>query len=289
MPLLLDSQQKTLEAVLIPGSEAAKFSRLIDFLILPIVVFAVWAAIHIHFMLTGGDWDFWIDWKDRQWWVTISPVVLMILVAAIQAIFWTHFRLPIGATLCALLLILGEWINRYFGFYLWSHFPISMVWPATMLAGCMFLDLTLASTRNYLMVAIFGALGYGLLFPIVNWYMLAPYRLPIELQGGMVSVADYIGFHFTRTATPEYLRLIERGTLRTFGGESTVVAAFFASFLSMLIYFMWWHIGVFISNLGWAKTPLKTFMGFHKDDQVTKEDGLGGPVDTILEGPKVNT
>lgn len=205
--MLLPSQQATLKAVQEPGSEAAKFSRKLDFLILPIVVFAIMAAVHIHFMLTGGDWDFWVDWKDRQFWITVSPIVLMILLAPLQAIFWTHFRLPIGATVAGLLLILGEWINRYFGFFLWSHFPISLVWPATVLAGCMFLDLVLGLTRNYLMVTVFGALGYALLFPAANWYMLAPYRLPMELQGSLVSMADYIGFHFARTATPEYLRI----------------------------------------------------------------------------------
>jgi len=282
---LLPNQEISLKALLIPDSEASKFSRKLDFLILPIVVFAIMAAVHIHFMLTAGDWDFWVDWKDRQFWITVSPVVLMIILGAIQAIFWVHFRLPIGATVCGLLLILGEWINRYFGFFLWSHFPMSLIWPATMIAGCMFLDLVLGLTRNHLMVSVFGALGYALLFPAANWFILAPFRLPMELQGSMISVADYIGFHFTRTATPEYLRIIERGTLRTFGGESTIIAAFFAGFLSMILHFMWWNIGSYISNLGWAKTSLKTSMGFHKDDQVTREEGLGGPVEGIMGGP----
>ncbi len=276
---LLSSQKITLNALTRPGSEAASFSRKIDFLILPIVVFAVMAAVHLHFMLTGGDWDFWVDWKDRQYWVTVTPITLIFLVAAIQAIFWIHFRLAIGATVCGVVLLLGEWLSRYFGFFLWSHFPMSLIWPAMVLPSCLFLDLVLMSTRNYLATAIFGALGFALLFPTANWFILAPYHLPMELQGQLVSVADYIGFTFTRTATPEYLRIIERGTLRTFGGHSTVVAAFFAAFACMILYFIWWHIGRFISGLGFASSSVKKFMGFKKDDEVRVAEGLGGPVE----------
>jgi len=272
---LTPSQTRVLELLRDPTSKAAKFSRVLDFLILPIVVFALIAAFHIHFMLTGGDWDFWVDWKDRQFWVTVTPIVMMILIAAVQAIFWVNFRLPIGATVMTLLLVIGEWASRYFGFFLWSHFPISLVWPASVIASGIFLDMVLMLTGSYMMTAIFGAIGFALLFPLQNWPILAPYRLPMQHQGELLSVADYIGFVFSRTSTPEYLRIIERGTLRTFGGHSTVIASFFSGFACMLIYFVWWHIGVFISNLGWQNNTLKRYMGFDRTDYVQKDEGLG--------------
>ena len=65
---------------------------------------AVTAVFHRHFMLTVGDWDFWIDWKDRQYWVTATPVVLIMFPAALQYVFWERFRLPIAATLAMLAL-----------------------------------------------------------------------------------------------------------------------------------------------------------------------------------------
>ena len=275
---LAPEQKRVLLELLKPGSEAARYSRKLDFLIVPIVVFAVMAAFHIHFMLTGGDWDFWVDWKDRQFWVTVTPIVMMIIVAAIQAIFYTHFRLPIGATLCGIVLVLGEWLNRYFGFYLWSHFPMSLVWPAMVIPMCMYLDLVLHLSRNWLITAFLGSLGFALLFPVSNWFILAPFRLPIEIQGQLLSVADYIGFTFSRTATPEYLRIIERGTLRTFGGESTVIAAFFSAFVCMIIYTMWWKIGNYIATLGWNDNGIKQFMGFKKNDKLEESEGLGGKI-----------
>jgi methane/ammonia monooxygenase subunit A len=42
--------------------------------------------------------------------------------------------------------------------------------------------------------------------------------------------------------------MVERGTLRTFGKDVVPVAAFFAGFVSMLVYFLWWKMG------GWFST-----------------------------------
>src|SRR5215510_13112701 len=51
---------------------------------LPIVA----AAADITKLLFAGDWDFWTDWKDRQWWVTITPFAMIIIPSAIQYIQW---------------------------------------------------------------------------------------------------------------------------------------------------------------------------------------------------------
>ncbi|WP_339389772.1 methane monooxygenase/ammonia monooxygenase subunit A [Nitrosovibrio sp. Nv4] len=45
------------------------------------------------------------------------------------------------------------------------------------------------------------------------------------MEGVLLSVADYTGFLYVRTGTPEYVRNIEQGSLRTFGGHTTVIAA----------------------------------------------------------------
>jgi methane/ammonia monooxygenase subunit A len=86
-----------------------------------------------HVALTVGDWDFWVDWKDRQWWPLVTPLMMITFPAAVQALLWTSFRLPIGATLCISCLLIGTWIARFFAYHLWNYFPINDVLPATML------------------------------------------------------------------------------------------------------------------------------------------------------------
>jgi Ammonia monooxygenase len=85
--------------------------------------------------LTVGDWDFWTDWKDRQWWPLVTPLMIITFPAAVQAVLWTNFRLPLGATLCISCLLIGTWIARFFAYHLWNYFPINEVLPATMFAG----------------------------------------------------------------------------------------------------------------------------------------------------------
>jgi len=273
---LLPEQERTLEKLRDPKSQASKMSRLIDFLILPIVIFALIAAYHLHAMLTMGDWDFWVDWKDRQFWVTVAPITLIMLPAAIAAIFWDKFRLPIGGTVMAVCLLIGEWATRGGAFHLWSNFPMNFVWPAQVIPGLLMIDLVLLMTKNEIWTAIVGGMAMGLLFYPTNWPMLAPFHLPVEYQGTLISLADLQGFTFTRTATPEYLRIVERGTLRTFGGNSAPVAAFFASFVCIILFYIWWHIGKFIANLGWVDNGMKYRMGYKRRDHVQKSEGLTG-------------
>src|SRR5262249_9039198 len=61
---------------------------------LPIVA----AAADITKLLFAGDWDFWTDWKDRQWWVTLTPFAMIIIPSAIQYIQWLAWRFPTGFT-----------------------------------------------------------------------------------------------------------------------------------------------------------------------------------------------
>lgn len=228
---------------------AAALSAKLDVIISIIIAFAITAAFHLHFMLLAGDWDFWVDWKDRQYWVTLMPIVAITFPAALQYVMWERFRLPIGATLSITLLMIGAWLARYFGFHTWSYFPISLVWPTLMIPGAIVLDCALLLTGNFFFTAVIGGMGFAILFYPGNWPVLAAYRLPVEVMGSLVSVGDYIGYAFTRTATPEYLRFIERGTLRTFGGHSAWVASAFSGFVCVLMYLVWWHIGMLFGRV----------------------------------------
>ena len=224
---LTADEAKLLKAVTTAGSDAAKIVRGLDWIVVVILVFAIIAAFHIHFMLTVGDWDFWVDWKDRMYWVTLTPMLIIVIPAALSYPLMHKFGLPISGTLCAICLVIGEWLSRIFSFHLWTYFPYSMVWPAIIIPGLMLMDMVYLLSRNVFVTSIFGGSAVAFAFAPANWPILAPYHVPVVHMDQLVNVADLIGYSFTRTATPEYLRMIERGTLRTFGGESTIISTFF--------------------------------------------------------------
>ena len=66
--------------------EKARITRAYDYLILVLALFLFIGAFHLHFALTVGDWDFWIDWKDRQWWPLVTPLMGITFPAAVQAV-----------------------------------------------------------------------------------------------------------------------------------------------------------------------------------------------------------
>src|SRR6185369_13671060 len=99
--------------------------RTIDWLLVPLLFMVVQAAFHIHAMLTVGDWDFWTDWKDRRFWLVVTPVSLITFPAAVQYVLWDKFRLPIGATAAVVGLLLGQWVSRVTNFYGWTYFPLN--------------------------------------------------------------------------------------------------------------------------------------------------------------------
>ncbi|MDL1867455.1 methane monooxygenase/ammonia monooxygenase subunit A [Betaproteobacteria bacterium PRO4] len=234
--------EEILKAAKMPP-EAVHMSRLIDAVYFPILVVLLVGTYHMHFMLLAGDWDFWMDWKDRQWWPVVTPIVGITYCSAIMYYLWVNYRQPFGATLCVVCLLIGEWLTRYWGFYWWSHYPLNFVTPGTMLPGALMLDFTMYLTRNWLVTALVGGAFFGLLFYPGNWAIFGPTHLPIVVEGTLLSMADYMGHLYVRTGTPEYVRHIEQGSLRTFGGHTTVIAAFFASFVSMLMFAVWWYLG----------------------------------------------
>jgi methane/ammonia monooxygenase subunit A len=224
------------------SGEAARLSRLFDLLFYPILFFVITGTFHIHFMLTAGDWDFWTDWKDRQWWPIVVPVMALMFPVITQYAMWKYFRLPIGATLCMLALWFGAMMNRVWGFEAWAAYPANFVWPSILIPGALILDTVLLLTKNWVLTAIFGASAYGLVFAAANLPVIMPFHLAVDYYGNLLSLADVQALHYIRTSTPEYLRLVERGTLRTFGGEVAVKIPFFAMFVCMMSYYFWWWV-----------------------------------------------
>jgi methane/ammonia monooxygenase subunit A len=74
--------------------------------------FLVIAGMQVTMILWGGDWDFWSDWKDRQWWSPIASAANIVVPAALQYIVWSRFRLPVGATFGVVALALATWVSR---------------------------------------------------------------------------------------------------------------------------------------------------------------------------------
>jgi methane/ammonia monooxygenase subunit A len=110
--------------------------------------------------------------------------------------------------------------------------------------GAMVLDAMLVLTRSWLLTGVFGGALFGLLFMPSNWIYMAPYFQPVEHMGQMTSLADLIGYTFPRSGTPEYIRIIERGTLRTFQDSAMWVSAFFSAFICIFVYMMFWWLGI---------------------------------------------
>ncbi len=244
-----------------PAAASRGYERVADWLIFTIIFFTMAAAFQIASILLVGDWDMWVDWKDREWWPLLYPLICISFPAIAQAVFWKHFRLPIGATVAVLGLMLGSWTTRVHGHMVWTGFPMTMVWSATLLPGAIILDGVLLLTENMVLTAIGGGALFSIIFYPANWPMLAPYRLVVEHMGQLATVADMIGYHFTRTSMPEYLRIIERGTLRSFGENPAVISALFSGFLSVIVYSIWFTIGTKLSDLPRIKNVYSRYMG----------------------------
>lgn len=228
--------------------EAAKIARTLDFLALGAFFLIFLASYHVHFMLLAGDWDFWLDWKDRRFWVTVMPIVAICYPAAMQAFMWEKFHLPFGATMVALGLVVATWVSRYVNFHLFTHFPINFVFPTVLLPMALILDSLILLTKSYGLTAVVGGMAYGLMIYPVNWPLIAQMHVPVDYNGTVMSLADVMGYHFVRTGTPEYIRMVERGTLRSFGEDVVPVSAFFSGFVCIVTYFVWYFVGRWFSR-----------------------------------------
>src|SRR5262249_37177764 len=114
----------------------------------------------------------------------------------------------------------------------------NFVWPATIVPAAIFTDWILLKTRSFILTSIFGGLAFSVGFWVANYITLAPYLQPTELMGSIVTVADVQGMAYLRSATPEYLRMVEPGTLRSFLEETALVALLFGATLATAGYWV---------------------------------------------------
>src|SRR4030088_1603280 len=145
--------------------------------------FVITAAGDLTRLLFAGDWDFWVDWKDRQWWPMVTPFATIFIPTAIHYITWLGCRLPLGATFTALRLFLGAWIARLYQFYAFVSYPLTLVWPASVIPAAILIDVVLLKTRSFVLTSIPGGIIWTFAFWIANYVTLAAYLQPSLFMG----------------------------------------------------------------------------------------------------------
>lgn len=225
----------------------------IDIVILIAIVFALAGAATFVMAVTMGDWEFWVDWKDRRFWPLVPIVLLIIFPAGVSAAFWSALRLPIACTAVVFCYSAIRWVSAYLNFHVFGGFPLSFVWPSVFIPMAIVLDCTLLITRSVFLTGLIGAFMWGILVYPANWPMLAGFHEPINYNGEMLTAADLLGFEYIRTSLPEYIRIVERQVLRTFGDAVTPLTAVFAGFLSTLVFYVSWMAGAWLNKQTWLK------------------------------------
>jgi len=218
-----------------------------DFMFWFTAAFVVGAAADITRLLFAGDWDFWTDWKDRQWWMTITPFATIIIPSALQYIQWRAWRMPTGATYTATCLFVATWVGRVVQWKYFVNYPINFVWPATWIPAGILIDFLLLQSRSFIITSVIGAGIWTLTFWASNYLMLAPFLQPTTFIGHTLTVADVQGITYIRAQTPEYIRVIERGSLRTFLQEPQYVALAFGTTLAVGGYWIGQFIGRYLA------------------------------------------
>jgi methane/ammonia monooxygenase subunit A len=147
----------------------------------------------------------------------------------------------------------GRWIQ--WGAFV--YYPLNFVWPTTMVAAAIFADWTLMKTKSFILTSLIGSALFSFTWWVSNYVMLAPFLQPAEWMDRIVTVADIQGIEYIRSQTPEYLRIIEHGTLRSFLGETQYVALVFGATVTVFGYWVGqaiaralaiWPIGKFIKR-----------------------------------------
>jgi methane/ammonia monooxygenase subunit A len=210
-------------------------------------IFVVAGAADITKLLFAGDWDFWTDWKDAQWWVVVTAFATIIIPSALQWIQWVAWRFPTGATYTAVAMFLAAWVGRYFQWHVAEYYPMNFVWPISIVGAGILLDWLLMKTRSFVLTSLIGGPIWAIAVWGFNYVPLAPFLEPAHFMDNVLTVADVQGIAYIRTQTPEYLRLIERGALRSFLGETQYVSLLFASSVAVLGYWIGQLIGRFLA------------------------------------------
>lgn len=114
---------------------------------IPILFVTIVGTFRMHFDLLAGDWDFWIDWKDREWWPIVTPITAIIFCAALQYYNWVDYRQPFGATIT----ISGapcRQVGHDRGRLVVVQLSIQLRHGGTLLASAIVLDITQLLTPN---------------------------------------------------------------------------------------------------------------------------------------------
>ena len=122
---------KTLELRALKDKQYRWIDRKWDLVFWVTAAFVVGAAADITKQLFAGDWDFWTDWKDRQWWPIITPFAIIIIGSALQYIQWLAWRFPTGMTYTAVAMFLCTLVGRWLQWGAFVYYPMNFVWPAT--------------------------------------------------------------------------------------------------------------------------------------------------------------
>lgn len=225
--------------------------RNLDYMLVPIFVIILGGVTVFLVSLTVGDWDYWQDWRDRRWWPLVTPFSLIIGPAVFTYFFWKYFRLPIAGTAITVGYTFGVLISRYMNFHVFAGFPVNFIAPSTFIGMAILLDTVMLVTRSFYFTGLIGAFLFAIVVYPLNWPMMAAFHVPVEYNGTLVTVADLMGYEYIRTAIPEYVRIIEESTLRTFGEAVTPLTAFFAGFVTILNFYLWVWIGSKLTQARW--------------------------------------
>ena len=95
--------------------------------------------------------------------------------------------------------------------------------------------------------SLIGGPAWALLVWAFNYVPLAPFLQPAQFMNHVLTVADVQGIAYIRSQTPEYLRLIERGALRSFLGETQYVSLAFGGTMAIAGYWLGQFIGRYLA------------------------------------------
>ena len=122
-------RQKRLELTELLNAKYQWIDRTWDVVFWITAIFIVGGAADITKLLFAGDWDFWTDWKDPQWWPVVTAFATIIIPSALQWIQWVAWRFPTGATYTCTCLFLASWIGRFFQWHIAETYPLNFIWP----------------------------------------------------------------------------------------------------------------------------------------------------------------
>ena len=141
-----------------------KMAKVFDVMLLLALIGFFTVIPHVSRMLYMGDWDFWVDWKDKLWLAhrrperrhvgdrggPLSGLVLSAPAAGCHVYRSVRFD--------------WAWLSRIFSFYGLEYYPLNFVWPATTIPMALALDLILFWSRSYLVTSLFADFYGGFSF-----------------------------------------------------------------------------------------------------------------------------